>query len=138
MGVILDTSVLVEQDRGRFSLLTLRADFAGRSVGVAAITASELLFGAYRTRDVHRRVPQLARAEALLEDLTVHPFGYEEARRHAELWAYLASNGTPIGPHDAIIAATALARGDSVATLNHGEFARVPGLRLIDIERYRG
>lgn len=135
--MILDTSVLVEQDRGRFSLMTLRADFAGQTVGVAAITASELLFGAYRTREVNRRIPQLARAEGLLADLTVHAFGYEEARRHAELWAYLASNGTPIGPHDALIAATALARGDPVATLNHSEFARVPGLRLLDVGRYR-
>lgn len=136
--MILDTSVLVEQDRGRFSMMTLRSDFAGQTVGVAAITASELLFGAYRTREVNRRIPQLARAEGLLADLPVHAFGYEEARRHAELWAYLASNGTPIGPHDALIAATALARGDAVATLNQTEFARVPGLRLLNLERYRG
>jgi tRNA(fMet)-specific endonuclease VapC len=136
--VILDTSVLIEQDRGRFSLMGLRTDFVGQDFGIAAITASELLFGAYRTRDVNRRIPQLARAESLLADLPVYAFGYEEARRHAELWAYLASRGTPIGPHDAFIAATALARGDSLATLNHAEFARVPGLRLIDLAPYRG
>jgi predicted nucleic acid-binding protein len=137
MGVVLDTSALIEHDRGRFSLVGLRAELARETVGVAAITASELLVGAYRTRDPNRRVPQLARAEAMLADLAIHPFGYEEARRHAELWAYLASNGTPIGPHDALIAATALARGDSLATLNRAEFARVPGLRLLDLDRYR-
>jgi RNA polymerase sigma factor (sigma-70 family) len=38
--------------------------------------------------------------------------------------------GTPIGPHDLQIAATALVTGSAVATLNEGEFRRVPALVL--------
>jgi predicted nucleic acid-binding protein len=35
-----------------------------------------------------------------------------------------------IGPHDLLVAATALAGGHALATLNRREFARVPGLVL--------
>ena len=38
-----------------------------------------------------------------------------------------------IGPYDLLIAATALARGDSLATLNRQEFKRVAGLQLVDL-----
>lgn len=41
-----------------------------------------------------------------------------------------------IGAHDLLIAATALARGYGVATLNRREFARVPGLHLVSLERF--
>jgi len=49
------------------------------------------------------------------------------ARVHARLWADLAAAGQLIGPHDLILAATALALGWSVATYNAHEFTRVPG-----------
>lgn len=42
-----------------------------------------------------------------------------------------------IGPHDLQIAATALAAGHEVATLNAQEFQRVAGLRVVDAIRFR-
>jgi len=41
--------------------------------------------------------------------------------------------GANIGERDLLIAATALASGLDLATLNHGEFVRVPGLALVDL-----
>jgi predicted nucleic acid-binding protein len=41
-----------------------------------------------------------------------------------------------IGPHDMLIAATALESGHSVATLNRDEFRRVPGLSLTDVKAF--
>jgi hypothetical protein len=61
------------------------------------------------------------------------PFGLAEARAHARIWAQLAAAGTLIGAHDMQIAATALVAGSSVATLNVGEFTRVPGLPLSEL-----
>jgi predicted nucleic acid-binding protein len=75
-------------------------------------------------------------ADARLDAIPVLPFGLPEARRHAELWAELARTGTVIGPHDLLIAATALAQGHALVTLNQREFGRVPGLRLVATERY--
>jgi predicted nucleic acid-binding protein len=66
--------------------------------------------------------------DAVLDAIRVLPFGLPEARRHADVWAELMNRGTMIGPHDLLVAATALAHGYALATLNQREFARVPGL----------
>ncbi len=52
------------------------------------------------------------------------------------MWAALVRQGTIVGAHDLMIGATALARGESVATLNRAEFARIPGLRLLALDHY--
>lgn len=74
--------------------------------------------------------------EAVLDAIPVAPFGLAEARRHAELWAELVTQGTMIGAHDLLIAATAVARGEELATLNQREFQRVAGLRLTAVGRF--
>ena len=64
------------------------------------------------------------------------PFGLGEARLHAEIWAELARQGTVIGPHDLLIAASAMARGYGVASMNQDEFARIAGLQVVAIDRF--
>jgi predicted nucleic acid-binding protein len=103
---------------------------------MAAITASELLHGYHRAANAGIRARRAAFVESLLELIPVLPFGLTEARRHAELWAELVRRGTVIGAHDLMIAATALAHGDALATLNRREFSQVQGLRLTSIEHY--
>jgi tRNA(fMet)-specific endonuclease VapC len=134
--VILDTSLLVAAERGTVRLQALLESLGGESLGMAAITASELLHGCQRATDPGVRTRRAAFVEALLDAIPVLPFGLPEARRHAELWADLVRERTVIGPHDMLIGATALARGDALATLNRREFDRVPGLRLVAIERF--
>ena len=104
-------------------------------VAIAAITASELLHGCHRAGDPAVRTRRGAFVEALLDAIPVLPFGLPEARRHAELWAELARTGSGIGPHDLLIAATALAQGYALVT-DEREFRRVPGLRLVSTARY--
>jgi tRNA(fMet)-specific endonuclease VapC len=57
------------------------------------------------------------------------------ARVHADVWAQLAAEEQLIGAHDLWIAATTLAHGMGLATGNAGEFQRVPGLRVITVQR---
>ena len=52
------------------------------------------------------------------------------ARAHGRLWADLARAGRPIGAHDLRIAASCLARGLRLATVDAGEFERAPGLEF--------
>jgi len=73
--------------------------------------------------------------EHLLGQLEAVPITEPVARVHAEVWALLAAKGAVIGSHDLWIAATALAHGFGVATRNHGDFGRVPGLRVLALER---
>lgn len=136
MGVILDTSLLIGAERGTVRIEDLLTSLGDEPVAISAITASELLHGCLRAGSAGVRVRRLAFVEALLDVIPVAGFGLGEARRHAELWAELLGEGAPIGPHDMLIGATALARGDTLATLNVREFQRVAGLRLLPVEPF--
>ena len=68
--------------------------------------------------------------ERILANLVVLPFDEVAARVHARLWATLAAKGTSVGPHDLLIAATAVGRGWSVATRDTRSFPKVPGLEI--------
>ena len=136
MGVILDSSVLIAAERGTLRLAALLESLGDVPVGISAVTAAELLHGCHRAVDAGIRSRRFAFVEALLELIPVRSFGLIEARRHAEVWAELARRGTLIGAHDMQIGATALARGDAVATLNGHDFARIPGLQLVPLEDY--
>lgn len=132
--MIFDTSVLIAGERGALKFDVFLKSLGSESVAIAAITASELLHGAHRARHADVRIRRLAFVDALLDIIPVATFGLPEARRHAELWAELTRTGKMIGAHDLLIAATAVARGDAVATLNHKEFMRVPGLVLVPLD----
>jgi tRNA(fMet)-specific endonuclease VapC len=62
---LIDSSVLVDVERGRTELAVLLEHQDDRGVAMAAITAAELLHGVHRLR-VSKRKP---RAEALVETL---------------------------------------------------------------------
>jgi predicted nucleic acid-binding protein len=137
VGVILDATVLIEAERGKLDMPALLDSLGDSGVAIASITAAELLFGFERATSPAIRARRGAFVEALLERIPTLPFGLREARRHAELWAELAGRGEPIGPHDMLVAATAVANDIDVATLNRREFERVPGLSLADVEPFR-
>jgi tRNA(fMet)-specific endonuclease VapC len=129
-GVVLDTAVLIGAERGTFDMAGYLATLGDAPVALAAISASELLHGVERARDPAVRGARSAFVEGVLANIPVIPFALDEARVHARIWAALAAAGTLVGPHDLQVAATALAAGSAVATLNRGEFGRVPGLEL--------
>lgn len=101
-------------------------------VGVAAITASELLHGVHRAAPEHR-----ARREAFVEGVLVafppFPFDLLAARAHARLWAGLASSGIDVGAHDRLVAATAITAGWRVGTAHVKHFGRIPELDVLPI-----
>jgi tRNA(fMet)-specific endonuclease VapC len=99
-------------------------------VGIAAITASELLHGVHRASPQHR-ARRDAFVEAVLLAFPPLPFNLLCARAHARLWAQLVTSGGDIGPHDRLVAATAIASGWRVATANVRHFERVTGLQVI-------
>lgn len=136
MGLILDTSILVAAERHTLSLAALLETVASEPVGIAALTASELLHGCHRAAEAGTRARRFAFVEALLDRIPVYEFGLREARRHADLWAALSREGSLLGAHDMLIGATALARGCALATLNERDFRRVPGLRLLVVEPF--
>jgi tRNA(fMet)-specific endonuclease VapC len=95
-------------------------------LGVSSVTAAELLYGVAKKRS-ERNLVALRRFLAPLE---IAPFDFPAAEIYGGLRAWLASQGTPIGPHDTQIAATALALGITLVSNNTREYSRVPGLKL--------
>lgn len=134
--MILDTSVLIAAERQTFDLRGLLTSVAEESAAIAAITASELLHGVERTRDPAARTRRRDSVDGVLDEVVIIPFGLAEARVHASIWAALMAKGRMIGAHDLLVAATAVAIGASVATLNQKDFKRVPGLTLAPISRF--
>lgn len=130
MGVLIDASVLIEHERGRLQIAKYVAGADADEFFLSVITASELLHGVHRATDLGVRARRAAFVEAILDRFPVLTVDLATARAHAQLRADLASVGSLIGPHDLWLAATCLARGLSVATVNTREFRRVPGLSV--------
>jgi tRNA(fMet)-specific endonuclease VapC len=138
MSIVLDASVLIADERGTWDAARFASEFVGsRRLAICAITASEFLHGCWRAPVGKRRERREAFFTSLLESVEVLPFGYDEAYTHSQLTAELASSGVTIGGYDLIIAATCLHLDWGLATLNHAEFARIPGLRLVATDAYR-
>lgn len=143
MGTLLDITVFIELERAVRRLSPDRAmtevsarleDQLGRDedVGIAAITASELLHGVHRATPEHRGRRE-AFVEAVLAGFPPVSFDLLAARAHARLWAGLAAAGHDLGANDRLVAATAIAAGWRVGTANVRHFDRIPGLDILAI-----
>ncbi len=143
MGTLLDTTVFIDLERAVRPLpaANAMAEVSGRlegqlgpdeEVGIAAITASELLHGVHRATPEHR-----ARREAFVEAVIAAfpplPFDILAARAHARIWADLAAAGQDVGAHDRIVAATGISAGWRIATANRRHFDRIAGLDVVTI-----
>jgi tRNA(fMet)-specific endonuclease VapC len=130
MGVIFDTSVLIEAERGRFNTNGFIAGKEKEPFGLSAISVSELLHGVHRADTEKRRLKRSAFVEKTIELFPIYPFDESVARVYAKLWSGLLQKGLNIGSHDLMIGATAISLGFSVATFNVRHFSRIVGLDL--------
>lgn len=131
MGLLIDTSVLIELERGRASPARLSSLGQSEDLFLSVVTASELLHGVHRANSPKRKEQREAFVEAVLHTLPLLPIDLEVARQHARLWAELRRTGRMIGAHDLLIAATAVAHGLFLLTHNLREFERIAELRVV-------
>jgi tRNA(fMet)-specific endonuclease VapC len=143
VGTLLDTTVFIDLERAarRLPPGNAMAEVSARleeqlgpdeEVGIATITASELLHGVHRAAPEHRARRE-AFVEAVLAAFPPLPFGFLTARTHARLWAELASAGQDVGAHDRLVAATAVTAGWRVGTANLRRFDRIVGLDVLTV-----
>jgi predicted nucleic acid-binding protein len=130
MATLIDSSVLIAAERGDLALDAFSARYAQEDVAISAVTASELLHGAHRTRTAAQRHRRQAFVEGLLAQLPVVAFDLTVARVHASLWADLAKRGVAVGERDLMISATAIAKNYTVATRDERSFSKIPGLSV--------
>lgn len=128
MGVLIDTSVLIDAERGRLDLAAHVARRPDDDAFLSVVTASELLHGVHRAATSAQGARRSAFVEGLLLRFPVLDVDRATARAHARVWADLAAAGTRVGPTDLWLAAAAIAHGLTLVTANLREFERVPGL----------
>lgn len=134
MGVVLDTSVFIHAERKGIPVQTVVAALGGLgALSVCAVTLMELAHGVARASSRVRRLERQAFLEAVQSSVTVVPLDTRVAIRAGLLNGELNALGFTVGLADAMIAATALLRGDSVATLNGKHFKVVPGLDVVEL-----
>jgi tRNA(fMet)-specific endonuclease VapC len=143
VGTLLDSTVFIDLERRLRGLPPDEAMAEARrrlsrelglqeEVGMAAITASELLQGVHRAQPRHRARRE-GFVEAAFEAFPSLPFDLRCARVHARLWTTLTAAGADVAAHDRIIAATALTYGWRLATGNLRHFAHMAGLEVLEL-----
>ena len=129
--LILDSNTISYYLRGDPQVVPRFQALSPAEIGVPAIVEYELHFGLMRLPQ-EAAVPRLAALERLLRPMQSLPFDSECAAHAAQVRAVLEAAGTPIGPYDTLIAATALRHQSTLVTRNVREFARVPGLQWLN------
>ena len=125
---MLDSCICIDIMRGQLPIawdLMRKSD--PKQFKVPSIVVAELEFGIENSAN-----PREARllTESFLSPFEVAPFDETCSRAYGVLRKQLRDNGTPIGPNDMLIAATAIANQAILVSNNVKEFKRVPGLRL--------
>lgn len=128
---VLDSNTISYYFRGDAQVVPRLQALRPAEVGVPAVVEYELRYSLLRLPP-EAATPRLQALEQLLAPLQVLPFDSECAAHAARLRVALEAAGSPIGPHDTLIAATALRHQGTLVTRNAREFARVPGLQWVN------
>jgi tRNA(fMet)-specific endonuclease VapC len=100
--LILDTSVLIADERGKFDMPGFLRQFPTPQPLIAAITASELLHGVERAQDASRKAWRQQQVEQILASITVQPFDLAQARCHPQRCGVSACRWPACGGRNAL------------------------------------
>ena len=128
---VLDSNTISYYFRGDPQVVPRLQAVPPAQIGVPAIVEYELRYGLLRLAP-EATTPRLAALATLLQPMQKLPFDSECAAHAARIRAELEAAGTPIGPHDTLIATTALRHQATLVTRNVREFSRVPGLLSVN------
>lgn len=134
MTKLLDTSVLVDIDRGDVEQKVRKLDDEGQHV-LTTVTVTELQLGVNlqyeEGTDGHRRAKEdLAR---LLARFDLRPVTRPIAMAAADIVAALRRDGRRLDDlHDVYVAATAIVEGQPVLTANVDHFERIDDVTVVD------
>ena len=130
MIYLLDTNACIHHLRYPNSPITRKLNSLDlTNVAVSAITKAELFYGSMRSNNPTQSFRNQQEFLSLFASL---PFEDQAAVICGRIRAQLATQGTPIGPFDSLIAAIALSHDLILITHNTREFSRVEGLTCED------
>jgi len=125
--LLLDTGVLIGLERGSLSPSVLAAD---DDLCLPMIVVAECELGVALADPQHG--PRMRDfLDAILAVVPVLPYDEEIVAAHVELLAWTHRHGSPRGQHDLVVAATAVATGRTLLTLDRkARFDELPGLQV--------
>jgi tRNA(fMet)-specific endonuclease VapC len=127
MTYLLDTDICIYIIKNRFVGLIKKLRRVGiENVGISAVTVAELEFGVSSS---DRSGESRARLYEFMVPFAFVDFDLNAARQYGKIRKELKDLGQPIGPMDTMIAAIAMARGQTLVTNNGKKFGKVPGLK---------
>lgn len=132
MNYLLDTNVVIRFINGNpdtIQLLVALARLSRAPLSVSTVTQMEVWEGVYRAADPAYLAHEY---QAVFDDLTIHPFDSEVAKRGARLRYDLRQAGLRTRERglDLQIAATALYHGLELVTYNVRDYDDIPGLDI--------
>ena len=129
--LVLDSNTISYYFRGDPQVVPRLQALRPADLSVPANVEYELRYGLMRLPAI-AAAPRLAALAQFLLPVQLLPFDSECAAHAARIRAELEAVGTPIGPHDTLIAATALRHQATLVTRNTREFSRVSGLQWLN------
>jgi len=125
---LLDTNACIAVLNGSSTpLLTRLKRHAPVDILLCSVVKAELIYGAYHSSRAADNLRLLGR---FFEPFISLPFDDGCCDVYGRIRSDLARGGSPIGPNDLLIAATAVANDLTLVTANLKEFSRVAGLRI--------
>ena len=135
---VLDTSVVVDIDRGGVDRKVRKLDEQGRHL-LSMVSATELRLGVELQYDqgTDAYATAIDQLDRLLARFDIHPISRSVATTAAELIATLRDRGQPLDDlHDIYVGATARAQQLPVVTANVDHFERIDGIQVIDWNQF--
>ncbi len=126
---VLDTNTLICFFKGVGNVAKNLLNHSPREIGIPSIVLFELEVGIAKSSAPDKRMKQL---EEIISIVSILDFTAKEAKVAAAIRAQLEKAGTPIGPFDTLIGATALANQSTLVTHNIKEFSRINKLPIED------
>ena len=126
---VLDANVVLDYFRERGNVAANLLAVPPGGLALPAVAAYEIWVGVMGSQNPARRRAQY---EKFLAEVSVLDFDAVTGRRSAEIRHAMARNGDAIGPLDTLIAGSVLAHHATLVTRNVREFARVPGLDVVN------
>ena len=137
LGVVLDSSIVIEAERQQLDAARFLRHIAGqlgeREAALCAISVAEPAHGIHRADTAARRQARRAFLDDLKATVPVYPITGETAELVGKINAESSQKGITIPFDDLLIGACALEHGYSIATRNERHFRKIPGLNLIQL-----
>jgi tRNA(fMet)-specific endonuclease VapC len=126
--ILLDSNTIIHYLKGVSSVVSRLHSTSPRETAIPSIVAYEIEYGRLRNSSEKKRKI----VAAMMESFEQAPFDSRAAEAAAQVRLDLEKRGLSIGPHDLLIAGTALSLRAVLITNNVREFSRVRGLEVVD------